>query len=569
MEKLKTILRRIDGKGYKAYQDIKGCYSFPEYVLSVDAVQGDPFASPSKIRVIIERKRTVFKDDDWTNSRARRIRCEDLIARAVHQALRKQTSVSQGTGKSGDIAIDAPGQEVLERTAVSITPENITICLSIGLPARGRRIMSKEAVEMFFDQLPAVMKQSMDAIQPTTIERAVQLADQQEAIRVYLNEHNLVAFVADGAILPRESGVSEKPLKQGTVIPFQSPKSLVHEITVPHRDAPLRGMGISRGITLIVGGGFHGKSTLLHALETGVYDHIEGDGREFVITDASAVKVRAEDGRSVKGVDISPFISNLPYGKATTHFSSENASGSTSQAANIMEAIEAGARTLLMDEDTCATNFMIRDARMQVLVVKTSEPITPFIDRARALFTDLGVSTILVIGGVGDYFDIADTVIKMENYRPEDVTDQAKAIAAASSQERKREGGEHFQQPKKRIPLPKSLNSQGGRKNTVKTRGKGTIQFGRDIIDLGAVTQLADPSQTRMIAECLRFLERKGWLSKNLSIPDLLDRIERKMHQDGLGSFAVFKGHPGELARPRRHEIAAAMNRMRALEIKR
>ena len=101
-------------------------------------------------------------------------------------------------------------------------------------------------------------------------------------------------------------------------------------------------MGIRKGITLIVGGGYHGKSTLLKALEAGVYNHIAGDGREFVITDDTAFKLRAEDGRSITGVDISPFIKNLPNKKDTVHFSTEDASGSTSQAANLMEALESG-----------------------------------------------------------------------------------------------------------------------------------------------------------------------------------------------------------------------------------
>ncbi|MBM6838315.1 ABC-ATPase domain-containing protein, partial [Clostridium saudiense] len=241
-----------------------------------------------------------------------------------------------------------------------------------------------------------------------------------------LNSKGLVAFVANNSILPRESGVSSKPLRDGKR--FISPKELEIEFNTPNRGI-IKGMGIPKGITLIVGGGYHGKSTLLRALELGVYNHIEGDGREFVITEDTAVKVRAEDGRAITNTDISLFINNLPNGKDTKSFNTENASGSTSQAANIVEGIESGANTLLIDEDTSATNFMIRDSIMQKLVAKEKEPITPYIDVAKSLYNRLAISTILVAGSCGDFFDIADLVIQMDNYEPFEVTDKAKALS--------------------------------------------------------------------------------------------------------------------------------------------
>ncbi|TCP31280.1 putative ABC-class ATPase [Scopulibacillus darangshiensis] len=568
MEKLKTILNRIDGKGYKAYKDIKGSYIFSKYRLTIDAVQGDPFASPSKIRLEIPRTKTSLASSDWTKTKPRKIRCEDLVNRFIHRAIRKQSQSAHGTGKSGLIMIDASGQEVLERSAVSISEDAITICLSIGLPARGRRILAKQAEQLFFTSLPTIVDESVFTLQQHDIDKVVRLCDQQEAIRDYIKANDLLAFIADDAILPRESGVSERPLKSGKVIPFRSPDTQTVSIPVPHRDNPLSGMAVKKGITLVVGGGFHGKSTLLQAIEKGIYDHIEGDGREFVITDASAVKIRAEDGRSVSHVDISPFISNLPFGKETTCFSTENASGSTSQAAGIIEALEAGANALLMDEDTCATNFMIRDARMQALVAKASEPITPFIDKIKPLFNNHGVSTILVMGGTGDYFDVADQVIRMENYSPFDVTKEAKEITANMVFNRQNEGGGSFGGINSRCIMPGSLDSRKGKKNSVKTRGKHTIQYGSDTINLGQVEQLADESQTRMIAEILYYIERESVLNNVKDLASLLDLIEAKMDQEGLGSFVVFKGHPGELARPRRFEIAAAINRKRHIRVR-
>ncbi|MED5074252.1 ABC-ATPase domain-containing protein [Anoxybacillus geothermalis] len=563
METLRQRLRSIDQKGYKAYKTIEGTYSFPLFTLAIDHVQGDPFAEPSKVRVIMPRAKTALAAE-WTNTKPRRVRCEDVLARRVHRELRQWPLRARGSGKSGLVLIDAPEQKVLERTAVQVTDETVTVCLSVGLPANGRRILAKEAEAIFFEQIPSVIERAVYGLREEDIRAAVELADQQHAIRRYLREHGLVAFVANGAVLPRESGVSDKPLQRGAV-PFQSPPELEIAIPVPHRAEPIKGMGIRKGITLIVGGGYHGKSTLLQALEHGVYDHVAGDGREFVITDSGAVKIRAEDGRSVASVDISPLIGTLPYGKETKQFSTENASGSTSQAASMIEMIEAGASAFLIDEDTSATNLLIRDARMQTLVAKEAEPITPYIDKARQLFRDYGISTVLVVGGLGDYLDIADCVIKMEQYIPSDVTTEAKRIAAAMPSGRRAEGGASFGRIRERIPHPGSLNSQKGKKAKAAARGRYVIQYGQTDLLLQALEQLADDSQTRAIAAALLYMERKGWFDGKKTVRQLLDAIEEQWDRQGLGSVSFRKGHPGELARPRRFELAAALNRLRTL----
>ncbi|MGG2952461.1 ABC-ATPase domain-containing protein [Geobacillus stearothermophilus] len=563
METLRQRLRSIDQKGYKAYKTIEGTYSFPLFTLAIDHVQGDPFAEPSKVRVIMPRTKTVLTSE-WTNTKPRRIRCEDVLARRVYHELRQWPLRARGSGKSGLVLIDAPEQKVLERTAVQVTDETVTVCLSVGLPANGRRILAKEAEAIFFEQIPSVIERAVYGLREEDIRAAVELADQQHAIRRYLREHGLVAFVANGAVLPRESGVSDKPLQRGAV-PFQSPPELEIAIPVPHRAEPIKGMGIRKGITLIVGGGYHGKSTLLQALEHGVYDHVAGDGREFVITDSGAVKIRAEDGRSVASVDISPLIGTLPYGKETKQFSTENASGSTSQAASMIEMIEAGASAFLIDEDTSATNLLIRDGRMQALVAKDAEPITPYIDKARQLFRDYGISTVLVVGGLGDYLDIADCVIKMEQYVPFDVTAEAKQIALQMPSGRKAEGGESFGCIHERIPLPGSLNSQKGKKEKAVARGRHVIQYGQTDLLLYALEQLVDDSQTRAIAAALLYMERKGWFDGKKTVRQLLDAIEEQWDRQGLGSVSFRKGHPGELARPRRFELAAALNRLRTL----
>ena len=438
---LRDLLRRIDGRGYKAYKEL-GRRSFclgeggDAPVLHVDTVQGDPFAAPSRMRLAVPFEASGLPPA-LCDRRTRRTALEDFVARAVRRALRDETRGGRGSGKSGRVAIDAGGQVILERTALRIGDGVVEARLEVGLPAAGRRVLGREAEAVLLDELPRVAEASLKA-PPLDLEAArrhVAAAEAHEALQTQLAAHGLVAFVADGAVLPRESGASDRPARDGAVA-FEAPDALRVTLELPGANDALEevsGLGVPEGVTLIVGGGYHGKSTLLRALERGVHPHVPGDGRERVATRSSAVKIRAEDGRGVTGCDISAFISDLPGGLGaaarTTDFHSDDASGSTSQAANIVEAFEAGSRLLLLDEDTSATNFMVRDARMQALVAPEREPITPFVDRVRELYDALGVSTVLVMGGSGDYFEVADTVIEMHAYRPRDVTAEAKRVA--------------------------------------------------------------------------------------------------------------------------------------------
>ncbi|MGA8942447.1 MAG: ABC-ATPase domain-containing protein [Thermoactinomyces sp.] len=565
MERLRQILHRIDGKGYKTYKDLEGAYQFPAFRLWIDYVQGDPFASPSRIRIELQKEKSRV-DPDWIRTPERQTAFQDWINRRWVQQLDAFSFKIKGTGKSGLMTMDRPGQAILRRTAVVAETDRLEVRLHIGLPARGRTVLGKQAEQMLLTYIPRLVREtSITEEDKKEIRQWLELADNQQAIRQTLREKGWIAFISDGAVLPRESGISDRPLKKGQVIPFKSPESLRVTIPVPH-GAPVTGMAIPEGITLIVGGGYHGKSTLLNAIERGIYNHIPGDGREYVLTVEDAVKIRAEDGRRVEKVNISPFINRLPFGKETEQFSTDDASGSTSQAANIMESLEMGCSCLLIDEDTSATNFMIRDARMQALVTKDREPITPFIDKIRQLYNEKHVSTILVLGGSGDYFDVADQVIMMDHYEPHDVTPRAKEIARACQSKRRQEGGCGFGAVSSRKPLPHSFQAQKGRKEKVDAKGLRTIVLGTTTIDLSYLEQLVDPSQTRAIAQVLRLLGKRANGEKNLS--RLLSEIEAEIREKGLDFLSPFRGHPGDLAMPRKFEIAAAINRMRTLDVK-
>ncbi|KPJ89669.1 MAG: ATPase [Spirochaetes bacterium DG_61] len=562
---LRRVLQRIDGRGYKAYKDIEGTYDFGEYTLIIDHVQGDPFAAPSRMRVLIPQRAASFPRETYDN-RSREVALRDFLTRRFSESIRRFCRGGRGSGKSGLISIDRPGQEILQRTSMFVGGEGVEARFRIGLPAFGRKIAAKNAEAILFEELPRIVKYSLffRNLDQRKLTEHVETAEDADALRAQLKSRGLIAFITEGAILPRASGIDQRPLTSGRVIPFAAPDSLRMEVNLPNR-GKVKGMGIGEGVTLIVGGGYHGKSTLLRAIELGVYNYIPGDGRELVVSDPQSVKIRAEDGRRIEKVDIDPFISNLPFGKDTRSFSTDDASGSTSQAANIMEALEVGARVLLMDEDTSATNFMIRDHRMQELVAKEREPITPFIDKIRQLYRDLGVSTVLAIGGSGDYFDVAERVICMVEYRPHDLTEQALGIAAKYKAERRPEGGEQFGVVSDRTPVASSFDpSRGRREVKISSKGLFSIDFGTHRIDLGACEQLVDTSQTNAIGDAIQHATR--YMDGKRTVSEVITLVMKDIGRKGLD---VFSRRPlGEYALFREHELAAAMNRLRTFSVR-
>lgn len=553
-------LQQLDGKGYKAYKVIRGVYDFPRFTLKIDRVQGDPFAKPSQCCVLIPQNIAGFPAALYANH-SRAVGLRDFLTRQFHQ-LAQQRQRRSGTGNSGLIAITQPGPEILERTAAFIDDQQVELRFWVGLPARGRRIDGWQAADLLCEQIPQVVEGLLyDQLPTQQLQHHIDTQEDADWLRQQLSTQGLVAFVADGVILPRRSGIDRRPLD--AAIPFQSPASLRVEFHCPHLGA-ITGMGIPEGITLIVGGGYHGKSTLLKALELGIYNHIPGDGRELVVTNEDAVKIRAEEGRPVTGVDLSPFINHLPRQQNTTQFYTTNASGSTSQAANIIEALELDAQVLLIDEDTTATNLMIRDRRMQSLIAKDQEPITPFIDQIRPLYKEYGVSSILVMGGSGDYFEVADTVIALTAYRPENVTEQAHAIAGQYPSDRTCEAGQPIgtHQPRTLHLNPSALEWKG-RPAKVKVHELREIILGREAIDLSQVEQLVESGQLRAIAAAILSLHQSP--PNDLDFAYAIKAILSQLTTEGLSILSNFP--EGDFVAFRRFELAAALNRWRDLTL--
>ncbi len=570
---LQNQLRSIDHKGYPAYKSLRGSYQFNGYQLNIDHVQGDPFAAPSHLSVIVPMKGAGFPEFCLKDSLTRNA-LADYLTRQFGIQVNHFTFKAKGSGKSGLISVTHCGQEVLCRTACEVKETGVTARFAVGFPANGRTINARELEKILFEYLPVCVEKAFfyRNLNARAVKEVIELAEDQAYIRGQLSERNLTAFVADHAVLPRESGISSRPMKDS--VEFISPDSLRVSMDLPHR-GKITGMGIPKGITLIVGGGYHGKSTLLTALELGVYDHIAGDGREYVITDASALKLRSEDGRFIKDVDISLFINDLPNKKDTHSFSTADASGSTSQAAGIVEGMEAGSRVLLLDEDTSATNFMVRDAFMQSVVSPDKEPITPFLSRAGQLYEEAGISTILVAGSSGAFFHIADTVIQMDNYHPLDITEKAKALCGEFPLNAAEKTGA-FQFPASRRVMTKDGEGTAKRRDyrtgeykqgeyerlKVKVMGRDGFTLGRQTVELRYIEQIIDSEQTASLGLILKYAVEK-LIDGRKTLPEIAEYIIGQLEKKGLEFFAEGGYIPGGYAVPRGQEIYSCLNRYR------
>ncbi|EHR5761873.1 TPA: P-loop domain-containing protein [Vibrio parahaemolyticus] len=548
MDQLTATLKKIEKQNYRAYQQIKGQYDFTDFTLFIDHVQGDPYASASRFRATRAWSLTGLewlKDESPAFQRAAR----DFIARSFEQFAKQENTVS--------IALN--GQTVLDSTAVLFTEEGIELRFRVNLPAEGRSVLGKKANNILTFHLPKFIRRA-------TLERELdkekmvkhcQVVEDQSALREQLEAHNLVAFVANGSVLPRIAGNCDLPMKEA--VEFTAPESLQVTLHAPNKGY-VTGLGIPKGITLIVGGGFHGKSTLLNAIERSIYDHIPGDGREYIVTDQKAMKIRAEDGRCVHHLNLSNYINHLPMGKDTADFSTQDASGSTSQAAWLQESIEAGATSLLIDEDTSATNFMIRDERMQALVAKGDEPITPLVDRIGQLRDELDISTIIVMGGSGDYLDVANTVIQMHDYQAVDVTEKAKQVIAQHPTQRHNESEESLQtfRPRalNRVAL---MNILTDGKFRVSAKGKDSLRFGKEFTDLSALEQIESADEVNAI----------GWLWFQLAqLPGWCNNPAKEIEEMLSGEWHASLPKQGDLAKPRTLDVMAALNRMRKSQFK-
>ncbi len=425
---LRQLLAEWDGKPYRAYRRLEGSYELcPGLRLDIVRVQPDPFAPPSHLRIVAGPPFCELPPA-WNEDRMAALGASDTLLRTFCERLDREGDIG--------LSIQGPGAEMRERTALQFFPDPRGIACILRLFAelpqtRGRRMAGRAAAELLLERLPAHIRSLLVA--PDRAD--ARIADAIRSVRLHheiqdrLHSLGLVAFLAEGSVLPRRSGRDTRPLAVPPALPLEVPESLGREIRLASGES-VRGLAIPEGLTVVVGGGFHGKTTLLEAIMRGVHPHPPGDGREGVVTDPTVVLIESEEGRSVARMDLGAFLDRaaLPETVSADAFSTGNASGSTSEAAAVMEALEAGSRVLLFDEDTSAANFLVRDPRMRALVSDREEPIRPLLERVPAL-RRRGISLILAQGSSGAFFGQADTVVQMLGYRPVDVTARAHEVA--------------------------------------------------------------------------------------------------------------------------------------------
>ena len=425
MKALYQKIRSLQGKNYGLYKSLADrSWDFGDFVLEFLHVQGDPYAPASRVMIKASLLMLGFPSE-WGGSFERRLALSDYLYRRLSALVREKYP-----DRDAAVVFDTAGPEMLVRNALWVDNGELRACLQVRLPGDGRKIQAEDAAEILTMVLPDLVSAALynsgeskkDGVEPELVEHYRVLAERKEILS-QLEERGLCAFVPDGAVLPRASGLSELPMERA--VPFVAPEEMT--VTLVANGREIRGMGIPKGITVISGGAFHGKSTLLQALTKSVYPHIPGDGREGIVVSESAVRVGVEDGRSVRGTDLSQFVRDLPGGISTKNFTTACASGSTSEAANLMEAMEAGSDVFLIDEDSSAVNFLIRDVRVRKLLGDDREPLIPLTDRIREIKNR---SFILVAGACGDFLDLADNIIVMASYKAECARINGKNVAA-------------------------------------------------------------------------------------------------------------------------------------------
>ncbi len=538
------ICKDLDMKGYKRYKSLYSyLFSYDDFKMKFEKVQGDPFAPPSYVSLRLKVNLRKFKEV----GRGWRIPFEDFCARILYSSL-KRRSEKLGTGNSGFLGIPKPSPRILKRSCCEVYEEGISFRFFVGLPAKGRRIYGRALREILERKIPGVVREVKDKISELfeKICEHIRLYQDQEYIRRFLQEKGYSCFVRDGAILPRESSLSERPLKGAKK--FKSPESLRIEIKLPS-GKKISGMALPKGVSLITGGGYHGKTTLLKAIQEGIYDHVAGDGREYVISLDKTVTIKAEDGRIVSNVDISNVISKLPTGIDTSNFSTMAASGSTSMASSINEAIELGAQNLLIDEDTSATNMMYKDEGMEKIIRKESiRVLSHFI---RKMSEKAKCNVILIMSSSSSFFSCSDRVILMEEYEPKDVTKEAKEISGLCREE-------EFKLPKRRI----FLGLSGPKK--IKAKGFKLVidyPFGKFELDLGRFERIVESGQVRTIAKILARINQYRGME--------MGEIARKIDEEiGKGFQSFCDRVPPDLTAVSGFDVIWTLNRLPGLKCK-
>ena len=566
MKALYQKIRSLNGKNYGLYKSLADKpWDFGDFALEFLHVQGDPYAPAS--RVLIKANLSMLGyAGEWGGTFERRLALSDFLYRKLGRLVQERYP-----GKDAAVIFDTAGPEMLVRNSLWIDNGELRACLQVKLPGDGRKIQAELAAEILTMVLPDLVSAGLyySKSDEVFLQEHYRVLAERKEILSQLDARGLCAFVPDGAVLPRASGLSEMPLEGA--VPFVAPEEMAVTLNVCGRD--IRGMGIPKGITVITGGAFHGKSTLLQALTRSVYPHIPGDGREGIVIDESALRVGVEDGRSVRGTDLSHFVRDLPGGVSTKDFNTLSASGSTSEAANLLEAMEAGSRTFLIDEDSSAVNFLIRDVRVRKLLGDDREPLIPLTDRIREISAQ-GYSFILVAGACGDYLDLADNIVIMANYKAECAEFTPMSSWKTEGLIGSTEPAE-VQQPRPFVaymqPLQKSVRPTSAveRQVKVKLAGDSLLQIGFLVSDTSRLNTLVDRQQRfgagfvllNLLQNAASNAESGDSSNAGDSVAETIQKLYEKIQNVGFRNLP--QGMSREMSLPRVVDIACVAFRLR------
>ena len=566
------FLRGLDQQSYGSYRRLKNtCIALDDCILCFRHIQGSPGAMPASV-CEVKLPASAYPMPGWAlSNQDRSMAAADFVLRSFTCGVKMFARQNRGVDGSGSYQCPEMPQQILARNTITFDATAISILFRVSLPgSRSKKVLAGEVEAMFCGELVNIVERVKDDISDCQRLRAqCELVEDMRHVQDRLGEDGLVAFIADGSILPRASGVSDKPANRGA-IPFRAPDEAAVVLNFPNT-GNVRGLGIRKGVTVLIGGGFHGKSTVLNATGKGIYPHVAGDGRERVVASKKAMMVCAEDGRSIQGLDISPFISALPEKADPGMFFTENASGSTSEAAAIVESMLAGADLLLIDEDSSATNFLMRDRHMRKLIPE--DPITPLLDRVRQLYGEHRVSTVIIAGGSSDYLGVADHVIAMRDYEPVDMTAEARALNLP--QTHPPAGPLTLFDRRQLLPGnfdPLYINERMNKQVPVRIkalRGQELeiIEYGKDLIDVRSLKGIVDADQMLTIGYCLLLARRLDLATKACSPAVLARKVIDVVRENGLDVLQPPQSPPVFFAETRLLELAGAINRLRSLVV--
>lgn len=566
-----NLLAGLDGQPFSEYQQLVGDFDFSRYVIKcsrIDLNSSDALAPVFSIRI----PQTIAEIPEYLfDTPVRRTAMEDLLLRRLADHIGAVANYDHNGIARRHIHSAAPNQKILPRNALLLTSEYIEVYVRITLPTQqviveGEPVVSIDgdmAQHIFFDDLPEIVSNSLlyCNIDAAEADRFVNNMEDADHLRQHLAASGQVSYLAEGAMISRMAG-SDLPDYEN-LLPMEMDEELIEEVDVPHAGT-VRGMGVPTGLTLVLGESDSGRVELMNAIAQGIYNHIPGDGRERIVTVADAVNIRSEVGRPIQQVDISAFAEEFPDGSNPASCSTVSAGAFTSQAASTVEALEAGARVLLYDEHSSSSTFLSSDTRVTPLLGKSSRNTLAAI--ARRMVDELGIS--MVVAGsslVAEFIPIADKILKVENFRISDITEEAKALEIAVPEAAGETVNLGSMLSRARWAMPSSIDPSIGREDLViLAEDADFLQFGRSLVDLDGVSQLADADQTRAIGFVLYYAKLR-YMDEGYSIREILDLVDRDLSNEGLNTLV--RELRGDLARPRRYEVAATLNRLPSFRV--